>query len=97
MPRFRLERSEQGTRYSTHEVIANTKEEAEDLIFDDLEGPEVGGHFKQYDCENGDIEEIPMLNLEVTDEEVDFIIPEVHVSSGTPLFPKTRRLIDATV
>ena len=58
MPKYRLERSEQGTRYSTHEVIADTKEEAEDMIFEDLDRTRVDYHFKQHDCHNEDIEEI---------------------------------------
>jgi len=60
MPRFRLERAETGIRHTTHEVTAQTKEEAEDLISDDFDGTMVSEYFKQYDCENGDIEEIPM-------------------------------------
>lgn len=35
MPKFRIQRQETGEQYTTYEVLADNKEEAAELIFDD--------------------------------------------------------------
>ena len=50
MPKFRMERQEQGVRYTTYEVEAPNKEEAECLIWED-EAEVVEQHFKQHDAD----------------------------------------------
>ena len=58
MPKFRMERQERGEQYTTYEVEAGTKEEAEEMIFED-EATIVSQHFKQRDAETLSFEEIP--------------------------------------
>lgn len=58
MPKFRMERQESGNRYTTYEVEADTKEEAEEMIFED-EAIIVSQHFKQRDAETLSFKEIP--------------------------------------
>jgi len=50
MPRFRMIRQERGEQYTTYEVDADDKEEAEELIFDD-KAFVVSQTFKQRDAE----------------------------------------------
>ena len=58
MPKFRMKRQESGQRYTTYEVEANTKEEAEEMIFED-QATIVSQHFKQRDAEILSFKEIP--------------------------------------
>ena len=51
MPKFRMERQESGQRYTTYEIEAPTKEEAEEMIFEFDEANIVGQYFKQRDSE----------------------------------------------
>lgn len=50
MPRFQMERQEQGVRYTTLEVEADTQEEAEELIWED-DAKIISQHFKQHDAQ----------------------------------------------
>jgi hypothetical protein len=48
MPRFRIDREERGVRYSTYEVEADTREDAEEALFED-DVKVISSHFKQHD------------------------------------------------
>jgi hypothetical protein len=57
MPRYRMERQESGQRYTTIEVEAPDKEEAQEMIWND-EGTVISQWFKQRDAETLSFEEI---------------------------------------
>lgn len=58
MPKYRIERMERGERYRTIEVEAPTKEEAQEMIWND-EGTVVSETFKPRDCETLSWKEVP--------------------------------------
>ena len=57
MPRYRIKRQERGERYRTIEVVASSKEKAQEMICND-EGTIVSESFKQRDAETLSFEEI---------------------------------------
>lgn len=50
MPKFRMERQENGEQYTTYEVEADTKEEAKEMICEN-QATIVSQHFEQRDAE----------------------------------------------
>lgn len=58
MPKFQMVRQEQGVRYTTLEVEAETKEEAEELIWED-DAKIVSQYFKQHDADILSFKEVP--------------------------------------
>jgi hypothetical protein len=58
VPRFRIDREERGILLTTREVEAETREDAEEALFEDDEVTIVTRMFKQHDCDYYNFREV---------------------------------------